>query len=221
MKHKILANNIHVGCGKHGIKKEILEKMFEGYEKHLDAFCYTLIKLIEHNNKDYISLDPVEIVKPEYSQFTVWHHIDEQYKESWGFDKKRAGCYIYGLYEDNIPKGSANFLDENVFYIGQSRATTRNCMLGRRKDFSCGVKNVWVSPMGNSQAFIKIFGKEQIKHVYQAYLPMHNSLVKEIEIDLIKNYYIKHGRVPLCNPSQDQKKVEKLSANNLLSFFDA
>ena len=219
MKHKILAENIHNGSGKHGIKKEVLEKMFEKYEDHLDDFCYSLSKLIQSNNESFISIAPIEIKKPLFSDFTAWHHIDEPYHESWGFNKKYAGCYIYGLYEENVPKGPANFLDQEVFYIGESRSTTRNCMLGRRKDFSCGVKNVWVSPMGNSQSFSKVYGKEKIKYVYQSFLPMHGSLVKEFELDLLKEYYMRYGRVPICNPNLDEKKIQKLSLNTLLKFF--
>jgi hypothetical protein len=83
-------------------------------------------------------------------------------------------------------------------------------MLGRRKDFTCGVKNDWVSPMGNSQAFIKLYGKDKIKDVYQAYLPMHSSLVKMAEMDLIGKYYMKYNRVPVCNPEKDLKRVQKI-----------
>jgi hypothetical protein len=220
MKHKILANNIHIGSGKHGIKKEILEKIFEGHEKYLDEFCYTLQKLIEFKNIDHINTQEINVSKPDYSKFTIWHHIDETYNESWGFDKKSSGCYIYGLYENDPPKGNANFLDSNVFYVGESRAVTRNCMLGRRKDFSCGVKNSWVSPMGNSQAFVRIFGKEKIKYVYQAFLPMHHSLVKETELDLLLKYYLHHGKVPICNPINDQRKVEKLPTRSLLDCIE-
>ena len=45
------------------------------------------------------------------------------------------------MFEQGPPDGSASFLDTNVIYIGESRATTRNCMLGRRTDFKGTVKN--------------------------------------------------------------------------------
>jgi hypothetical protein len=210
MKHKILAENISKGSGGHGLKKEMLEQIFQGHEQYLEDFCYTIQKLVQLGNTDFLSVQEFSVDQPDFTNFTIWHHIDEPYKASWGFDKKDAGCYIYGLYPDGPPSGLADFMHEGVIYIGESRAATRNCMLGRRKDFACGVKNDWVSPMGNSQAFIKLYGKEQIKHVYQAYLPMHSSLVKMAEMDLIGKYYMNYNRVPACNPDKDLKRVKKM-----------
>ena len=74
-------------------------------------------KSIEFKNIDHINTQEINVSKPDYSKFTIWHHIDETYNESWGFDKKSSGCYIYGLYENDPPKGNANFLDSNVFAI--------------------------------------------------------------------------------------------------------
>ena len=51
-------------------------------------------------------------------------------------------------------------------------------------------------------------GKEYIDNVYQAYLPMHNSLVKEAEMQMLIMYYRYYGRIPVCNPDSDLRRVE-------------
>jgi len=208
MKSSVLAENIANGSGGHGLKKETLEKIFQGHDSVLDDLCYTLKKLIESNGSDFLSTQPLQIQRPSFSNFTVWHHIDEQWNESWGFEKKDAGCYVYGLYPNGAPAGSADFLDSGVIYIGESRATTRNCMLGRRTDFKGTVRNERLSPYGCGTAFKNNFGKDQINHAYQAYLPMHSSLVKETEMDLLAAYYLKYNRIPVCNPDSDLRRVQ-------------
>ena len=54
----------------------------------------------------------------------------------------------------------------------------------------------------------RIFGKENIKYVYQAYLPMHNSLVKEAEMQMLCMYYKKYNDIPACNPVSDLRRVK-------------
>lgn len=208
MKHKILADNIAKGSGGHGLRKEVLEQIFQGHEQHLDDFCYTLQKLFSLGNTEFVSVHELEIQRPDFSKFTVWHHIDETWSSTWGFDKKDAGCYVYGYFPKGAPAGSANYLDQGVIYIGESRATTRNCMLGRRTDFKGTVRNERLSPYGCGTAFKENFQKSDIDHCYQAYLPMHSSLVKEAEMDLMCSYYATYGRIPICNPDSDRRRVE-------------
>lgn len=208
MKAKILAENISIGSGGHGLKKETLEKIFQGHDPILDDFCYTLKKLVELSGADFISTQSVTVQRPDFKDFTVWHHIDEQWNTSWGFEKKDPGCYIYGLFPNGAPAGPADFLDAGVIYIGESRATTRNCMLGRRTDFKGTVRNDRLSPYGCGTAFKNNFGQSQINYCYQAYLPMHASLVKETEMDLMCLYYKQYGRIPVCNPENDLRRVE-------------
>lgn len=208
MKSSILAENIVNGSGGHGLKKELLEKIFQGHDALLDDFCYTIKKLVETSGSEFISTQSLTINKPNSTDFTVWHHIDEKWDVSWGFDKKDAGCYVYGLYPNGTPTGHADFLHKDVIYIGESRATTRNCMLGRRTDFKGTVKNPRLSPYGCGTAFKNAFGADQIKFAYQAYLPMHSSLVKEYEMYLLCEYYKKYNKVPICNPESDLRRVE-------------
>lgn len=208
MKAKTLAENISNGSGGHGLKKEILEKVFLGHEPLLDDFCYTIKKCIELGNTDFFSTQPILVQQPNFNNFTTWHHIDEKWEPSWGFEKKDAGCYVYGLFPNGAPAGPANFLDPGVIYIGESRATTRNCMLGRRTDFKGTVRNERLSPYGCGTAFKINFGKNQIDYCYQAYLPMHSSLVKETEMDLMCQYYQQYNRIPVCNPVSDLNRVE-------------
>ena len=52
------------------------------------------------------------------------------------------------------------------------------------------------------------FGKDNIEHVYQTYLPMHNSLVKEAEMKMLCLYYKKYNNIPACNPKSDLRRVK-------------
>ena len=114
---------------------------------------------------------------------------------------------MYGLFKDKLPS-TVDILQPEVIYIGESRATTRNCMLGRRTDFKGTVKNERLSPYGCGTAFKENFGKDNIEHVYQTYLPMHNSLVKEAEMQMLCLYYKKYNNIPACNPKSDLRRVK-------------
>lgn len=208
MKSKILAENLANGSGGHGIKQEILEQIFSQHEDKLDDLCYTFKKVFSTSGPEFFSTQKIDIQNPWDLKFTKWHHIDESWNADWGFDKKDAGCYVYGLFEQGPPEGSANFLDTNVIYIGESRATTRNCMLGRRTDFKGTVRNNRLSPYGCGTAFKNNFDKSLIDKCYQAYLPMHSSLVKNHEMELLVQYYKTYGKIPVCNPLNDLRRVE-------------
>lgn len=202
-----LAANIHRGSGGHGLSREELYSLFEGYNR-LDQLAYTLFKCAETTGKMAFTTQAQRDEPPKLTEFTEWHHIDEVYKESWGFDKNTPGCYLYGLFPQGAPPGPALYLDPAVFYIGESRATTRNCMLGRRTDFRGTVRNARLSPYGCGTEFKRHFGAEQITSVYQAYLPMPASWCKQTELELLLAYWRHYQRVPLCNPRTDQNRVE-------------
>ena len=204
---RILAQNIRSGSGNHGLTEDQLYEIFVN-SSNIEQLAYTLRKCVEHGGKESFSTHPATIIKPNFKNFTVWHHIDEKWSASWGFDKTQPGCYIYGLY-DSVPAGPADFLDAGVVYIGESRAITRNCMLGRRTDFKGTVRNPRLSPYGCGTAFKKHFGADKIDKVYQAYLPMHPSLCKSSEIELLAEYHNKYNRIPLCNPELDLTRVKK------------
>ena len=206
MKAEILAENIVKGSGGHGLKKDQLVKIFTSID-NLEDFAYTMKKVLEHGGKDYLTTQSFEYDIPPFNNFTRWHHVDEKYNLDWGFDKKDAGCYMYGIFADTSPN-TVDILQSEVIYIGESRATTRNCMLGRRTDFKGTVKNERLSPYGCGTAFKEKFGKENIKYVYQAYLPMHNSLVKEAEMQMLCMYYKKYNDIPACNPVSDLRRVK-------------
>lgn len=206
MKSVILAENIVKGSGGHGLKKAQLVKIFDKID-NLEDFTYTLKKVLEHGGKDYLTTQSHQLSPPAFSNFTKWHHIDEKHDLSWGFDKKDAGCYMYGLFRDK-PPANADVLQPGIIYIGESRATTRNCMLGRRTDFKGTVRNNRLSPYGCGTAFKEKYGKETIEYVYQAYLPMHNSLVKDRELDMLVMFYKYHGSIPECNPPSDLRRVQ-------------
>lgn len=208
-----LARNIHIGSGKHGISESDLYQIFKDIQ-NIELFAYTLKKCAEHGGQTFFSTQEQTVEKPNYANFTKWHHIDEPWDYSWNFSKRNPGCYIYGLFEAPPENDKADFLSKEVFYIGESRAITRNSMLGRRADFKNGVRNEWVSPMGNSQTFREVFGQNQINKVYQAYLPMHSSFCKESELYLLSQYYLKYNKIPVCNPELDYQKVKKYLKNN-------
>ncbi len=203
---RILAENIRAGSGNHGLNENDLYNIFSNC--NVEQLAYTLRKCVEHSGSTAFSTNKSTIVKPSFSDFTVWHQIDEQWNESWGFKKTQPGCYVYGLF-DKVPNGPADFLDAGVIYIGESRAVTRNCMLGRRTDFKGTVRNNRLSPYGCGTAFKEKFGASKISNTYQAYLPMHPSLCKQVEIELLSLYYNKYNCIPACNPSLDLTRVLK------------
>ena len=82
-------------------------------------------------------------------------------------------------------------------------------MLGRRTDFKGTVRNPRLQPYGCGTVFKEQFGQDKINFVYQAYLPMHPSYCKTIELDLLSEYYKKFQKIPICNPELDLSKVKK------------
>lgn len=204
---KNLAKNIRAGSGNHGLSEDQLYKIFESCDQ-IEMLAYSLFKCAEVSGKDAFSTQEQSIEDPDLTKFTSWHHIDEAWSKEWGFDKTQPGCYLYGLFE-TPPIGIADFLDPHVIYIGESRATTRNCMLGRRTDFKGTVRNERLSPYGCGTAFKEKFGKDNIDKVYQAYLPMHPSRCKSTEIKLLGLYFQKFGKIPPCNPALDLVKTQK------------
>lgn len=204
---RTLAKNIRAGSGNHGLSEDVLYDILSK-TSDVEQFAYTLRKCAEHGGKEAFSTQDSTILKPQFTDFTSWHHIDEAWDISWGFNKTQPGCYIYGLYNTK-PTGPADFLDAGVIYIGESRAVTRNCMLGRRTDFRGTVRNDRLSPYGCGTAFKNAFGVGQINNTYQSYLPMHPSLCKTTELELLGEYYKKYNRIPVCNPPLDLVRVEK------------
>ena len=202
-----LSRNIRAGSGNHGLTEDQLYDIFKGCGQ-LDMLAYSLFKCAEVSGKAAFTTQEKTIDEPELNAFTVWHQIDESWTSDWGFDKSHPGCYVYGLF-DQEPVGHADFLDPHVIYIGESRAVTRNCMLGRRTDFKGTVRNDRLSPYGCGTAFKEKFGKDKIDKVYQAYLPMHPSYCKTIEIKLLAQYFQKFGKIPPCNPPLDFVRVQK------------
>lgn len=204
---RTLAENIRAGSGNHGLSEDAIYQILSN-ASDIEQFAYTLRKCAELSGSDFFSTQKSIITKPNFKDFTAWHHIDEKWNKSWGFEKTQPGCYIYGLF-DVVPLGPANFLDSAVFYIGESRAVTRNCMLGRRTDFRGTVRNPRLSPYGVGTAFKEKIGAENINKTYQAYLPMHPSLCKTVELELLSIFYQTHNKIPDCNPELDLTKVQK------------
>jgi hypothetical protein len=211
-KAAILARNIRVGSGNHGLTEQQLYEIIK-HCPDVDQFAYSLKKCAELSGTDFFVTQENAQIKPALTDFTEWHQIDEPWNESWGFDKKHPGCYVYGLF-DSQPVGPADFLAPEVFYIGESRAVTRHCMLGRRTDFKGTVKNNRLSPYGCGTAFKETFGKDLIDQCYQAYLPMHPSLCKSTELELLGKYFEKYNKIPACNPSLDLTRIKKRSIIN-------
>ena len=205
---RILAQNIRSGSCNHGLTEDQLHDVFKNCT-NIDQLAYSLYKCAEVSGKAAFTTQLVTLTRPELTAFTGWHQIDEPWNASWGFDKAHPGCYVYGLFETGAPTGPAEFLDAGVFYIGESRATSRHSMLGRRTDFKGTVRNERLSPYGCGTAFKLNFGRDKIDHVYQAYLPMHPSYCKTTELDLLAEYYKKYNKIPVCNPPLDLVKVEK------------
>ena len=205
---KILAKNIHSGSGNHGLSEEELYNLFKNCNK-LEQFAYTLRKCVEFSQANSFITQEIIIDQPNIDKFTQWHHIDEPWNESWGFEKTHPGCYLYAVFENGPPPKRAKFLDEAVIYIGESRAITRNSMLGRRTDFKGTVRNNRLSPYGCGTVFKESIGQEKIDHCYQAYLPLHPSLCKKTELEILTNYYLHFRKIPICNPALDLARVKR------------
>jgi hypothetical protein len=205
---RTLAQNIRSGSGNHGLTEDQLYEVFRDYDK-IDQLAYSLYKCAEISGKAAFTTQLVTQSRPELDAFTVWHQIDESWNESWGFDKAHPGCYVYGLFENGAPDTPADFLSAEVIYIGESRATSRNSMLGLRTYFKGTVRNNRLSPYGCGTAFKENFGQDRIDYVHQAYLPMHPSYCKITELELLGEYYKKYQRIPVCNPALDLSKVKK------------
>jgi hypothetical protein len=205
---RALAHNIRSGSGNHGLTEDQLYKVFDNCP-NIDQLAYSLFKCAEVSGKSAFTTQLQTQVKPVLTNFTKWHHIDAKWDKSWGFEKAHPGCYVYGLFENGPPIGVADFLDNNVIYIGESRATSRHSMLGRRTDFKGTVRNPRLQPYGCGTVFKEQFGQDKINFVYQAYLPMHPSYCKTIELDLLSEYYKKFQKIPICNPELDLSKVKK------------
>jgi hypothetical protein len=204
---RALAQNIRAGSGNHGMTEDELYDVFKNCSQP-ERLAFSLFKCAEVSGKSAFTTQLKTLTKPSLNSFTVWHQIDEQWNSTWGFEKTHPGCYVYGLYSE-VPEGPADFLDEGIIYIGESRATSRNSMLGRRTDFKGTVRNQRLSPYGCGTAFKEAFGADKIDQVYQAYLPMHPSYCKDVELELLAKYYEKYNRIPLCNPKLDLVRVLK------------
>jgi hypothetical protein len=213
---RILSQNIRSGSGNHGLTEDQLYSIFENCD-NIDQLAYSLYKCAEISGKSAFTTQLVTVSRPDLTKFTIWHQIDEQWDQSWEFEKAHPGCYVYGLFENGVPDGPADFLGSEVFYIGESRATSRNSMLGRRTDFKGTVRNERLSPYGCGTAFKQHFGKDKIDHVYQSYLPMHPSYCKNSELELLAQYHKKYNRIPLCNPPVDAVRVLKYIKNSIKS----
>lgn len=209
---KILARNIRTGSGNHGLTEDQLYEVLK-HCADIEQFAYSLKKCAELSGKEYFVTQELTVDRPDVTKFTEWHHIDEQWNASWGFDKAHPGCYVYGLFENDKPTGLADFLAPEVIYIGESRAVTRHCMLGRRTDFRGTIRNDRLSPYGCGTAFKNAFGADRIDNCYQAYLPMHPSLCKDIELELLSKYHKKYNSIPVCNPPLDLVRVIKYNKN--------
>lgn len=203
-----LAQNIHEGAGGHGLSLAALQAFFNTSPDPVQL-AYTLRRCSALAGSEAFTTDPNPTARPQLI-FTPWHHIDSTWDASWGFDRRDPGCYVYGLWPQGAPLGPADYVNTAVIYIGESRAVTRNCMLGRRTDFRGTVRNPRLSPYGCGTEFKRHFGQASIDHVYQAYLPMSAHWCRQVELELLRAYYLQQGRVPLCNPPRDLARVLRL-----------
>lgn len=214
-KKDILIENLFRASGAGGLKKQELYSNLQKLDD-VDFFVYTLSKAFKRYGDNWLNCDFI-FDEEVPTSWTEWHHIEEKHSDSWGFTKRQTGCYIYGLFNKK-PVGQANHLDENVFYIGESRSSIRNAMMGRRNDFKHTVKKNPLSPYGVGTLFKENYGKENIDKVYQAYYPIPPYRCKEQETIFLVDYYKKYKRIPICNHSNDLNRIESL-ASNLMNFF--
>jgi hypothetical protein len=213
---EIFIENLFRASGGHGMDKESLNKNLQSLSD-CSLLIQSIKKAFEHNEKKWLS--STELFDKNFTEsWTTWHHIDEPYSKSWGFNKKQSGCYIYGLFE-TPPIGIADYTSENVFYIGESRSITRYGMINRGKDFRGTVKNNVHCPHGCGTSFINHFGRNKIDKVYQAYLPLPAYLCKQREMDLFVGYFKKHNRLPICNHQSYYKRVSKLANLKTIEEF--
>jgi hypothetical protein len=210
-KKETFIKNLIYASGQHGMKEVDLHKGLFSLND-IDKFIYSLKKAFELKGSEWLTSSHL-IYQDFKENWSHWHHVDEKYSKEWGFDKKHPGCYVYGLFLEKPENKPADFLCEEVFYIGESRAISRNCMIGRRGDFISTVRNEPLCPYGCGTSFKKYFGKEKIDYVYQAYLPLPSYKCLERETELLVQYYQKYKKLPVCNFHTDENRIKKLSSN--------
>lgn len=215
-KKEIFIENLFRGSGAGGLKVDELKKNLESL-KDVDFFVYSLKKAFQRNELNWLNCDSLFDEEIDES-WTRWYQIEQKHSDSWGFTKRQTGCYIYGIFKEP-PKFVANHLDENVFYIGESRSSIRGAMIGRRNDFKHTVKGNPLSPYGVGTLFKENFDKEQFDMVYQAYYPVPAYKCKKQETIFLVDFFKKYGRLPLCNHRNDYTRVSKLAKENLLDFL--
>lgn len=213
----ILLENLNHASGGRGLDLKNLHRAFY-YLK--DNEVHKLIQTLKTAYEQYGVewLDSNHLIECEYTErWFEWRHIEERYDLSWGFPIKSPGCYLYGFFKDSPPPKIVDPLSENIIYIGQSSSISRNGMINRRSDFKSNIKRDLIRDYsGNSVLFKKHFDREDLKYVYQAYLPLAQKKCKIREMKLFCEYYEKYDKLPILNYKTDLEKVKREYSNYIM-----
>lgn len=161
-----------------------------------------ILKLLETN----FNITITRKEKPKLSELTNWSEkipfnaTSKQFKNYKDFT--RSGVYKI-WYKDEL------------IYIGETRCdktinpSTRPGMWARRGDFKSTILggDSIRNPYGNGTAFLQNFSLEDLSDVYHTFHYVPAEFCKEIELELLKEYYEQHNKLPLIQSEHDYVRI--------------
>lgn len=104
---------------------------------------------------------------------------------------------------------------DEVIYIGETRCdkilnpSTRPGMWARRGDFRSTILggDSIRNPYGNGTSFLQHFSLDDLNDIYHTFHYVHQDFCKQIEIELLQEYYDLHGSLPKLQSEHDYKRI--------------
>jgi hypothetical protein len=106
--------------------------------------------------------------------------------------------------------------NDELIYIGETRCdkllnpSTRPGMWARRGDFRSTVLggDSIRNPYGNGTSFLKHFSLNELDNIYHTFHYVHRDFCKEIEIELLQEYYDLNNTLPILQSEHDYKRIK-------------
>lgn len=116
----------------------------------------------------------------------------------------RSGCYKIWMNDEIIYIGETRC---GIEIVNGKRSAGRPGMWARRADFRSTIlgKNIQ-NPYGNATRFVELFGTD-ISNVYHTFHDVHPVYCKDAELELLRDYYKIHGKLPVLQSDMDYKRV--------------
>lgn len=105
--------------------------------------------------------------------------------------------------------------NDEVIYIGETRCdkhvnpATRPGMWARRGDFRSTILggNTIRNPYGNGTSYLEKFSLDELDNIYHTFHYVHQDFCKEIELELLQEYYDTHNTLPILQSEHDYKRI--------------